>query len=83
MDDDNTLSDEQLAELERIARRREATVGLRTYGHNELARPHQRSPLLLFAANFTHVLALLPWVAAFLAFVGRLHRPQPPGTPAR
>jgi Ca2+-transporting ATPase len=51
---------------------REAARRLNTYGRNELARPRRRNPLAAFAGNFTHLLALLLWIAAFLAFVGRL-----------
>ena len=52
--------------------RREAERRLRVYGRNELARLRRRAPLPLVVANFTHLLALLLWVAAFLSFIGNL-----------
>lgn len=51
---------------------REAEQRLRSIGRNE--PPHTRGwqPLASLAGNFVHLLALLLWIAAFLAFVGNL-----------
>jgi sodium/potassium-transporting ATPase subunit alpha len=46
----------------------EATRRRAAYGPNEPVAPERRRPLLAFAANFTHTLALLLWFAAGLAF---------------
>jgi magnesium-transporting ATPase (P-type) len=51
---------------------REANRRLKTFGRNELAQYGRRNPLAMFAGNFVHLLALLLWIAAFLAFVGGL-----------
>ncbi len=45
---------------------------MRVFGRNELARHGRRNSLAIFAGNFVHLLALLLWIAAFLAFVGNL-----------
>ena len=45
---------------------------MRLLGRNELSRPGRHSSLTLLAGNFTHLLALLLWIAALLAFVGSL-----------
>jgi len=49
---------------------REAARRLEQYGPNEIRRREQRSRLRDLAAQFTHPLALLLWVAAVLAVVG-------------
>lgn len=50
--------------------RREAERRLAQHGPNEIARREQRSRLRDLAAQFTHPLALLLWVASLLAVVG-------------
>jgi len=50
----------------------EASRRLKVTGRNELARHGRRNSLAIFAGNFVHLLALLLWIAAFLAFVGNL-----------
>ena len=49
---------------------REATRRLEQHGPNEIQRREQRSRVRDLAAQFTHPLALLLWVAAALAVVG-------------
>jgi calcium-translocating P-type ATPase len=49
---------------------REATRRLEQHGPNEIRRREQRSRLRDLAAQFTHPLAMLLWVAAGLAVVG-------------
>jgi calcium-translocating P-type ATPase len=48
----------------------EAARRLATYGPNTPVRDVRTKPLLTFAANFIHTLALLLWFAAGLAFAG-------------
>ncbi len=50
----------------------EVSNRLANYGLNEIARPRRRNPLATLASNFTHLLALLLWIAALLAFIGNL-----------
>ncbi len=50
----------------------EAAQRLLTDGPNQLPSGRRRDPLRMFLANFVHVLALLLWIASFLAFVGGL-----------
>jgi magnesium-transporting ATPase (P-type) len=50
----------------------EAARRLAAIGPNEVRLRPARPLAALFAAQFTHVLALLLWIAALLAFVGRM-----------
>ena len=50
----------------------DAAGRLKEFGRNELATHGKRNSLAMFAGNFVHLLALLLWIAAFLAFVGGL-----------
>ncbi|HWQ29004.1 MAG TPA: cation-transporting P-type ATPase, partial [Dehalococcoidia bacterium] len=50
----------------------EAARRLAAFGPNEVPLRPARPLAAMFAAQFTHVLALLLWIAALLAFVGRM-----------
>jgi magnesium-transporting ATPase (P-type) len=52
--------------------RREAEQRLKAFGRNEIAPHGRRSALAMFLGNLVHILALLLWIAALLAFVGGL-----------
>ncbi|MBF2014660.1 MAG: cation-transporting P-type ATPase [Rivularia sp. T60_A2020_040] len=49
----------------------EASLRLKQHGYNELPKPQTRPLLLRFVDQLTHFMALLLWVAGFLAFVSR------------
>ncbi len=50
----------------------EATERLGTFGKNLIESGKKRSPLLAFLSNFTHLMAVLLWVAGTIAFVAGL-----------
>lgn len=52
----------------------EAAIRLKHYGYNELPEPARRSLLLRFIDQLIHFMALLLWVAGFLAFIS--HTPE-------
>ncbi len=64
--------------LERLSARagglssEEATRRQATYGKNLIESGKRRSPILAFLSNFTHLMAILLWVAGTIAFVAGL-----------
>jgi P-type Ca2+ transporter type 2C len=50
----------------------EATHRLSEYGHNVLQKVQQKSLVLKFLANFTHLMALLLWVGGIVALIAQL-----------
>lgn len=48
----------------------EAKSRLQEYGYNEIKEAKKSSALSRFLANFTHLLAILLWIASALSFVG-------------
>ena len=64
--------------LERLSARtgglssEEATRRQATYGKNLIESGKRRSPILAFLSNFTHLMAILLWVAGTIAFIAGL-----------
>ena len=50
----------------------EAAERQRSYGKNLIESARKRSPVLAFLSNFTHLMAILLWVAGVIAFVAGL-----------
>lgn len=50
----------------------EAAERQRSYGKNLIESARKRSPVLAFLSNFTHLMAILLWVAGAIAFVAGL-----------
>ncbi|SNX54631.1 cation-transporting P-type ATPase [Thermoanaerobacterium sp. RBIITD] len=48
----------------------EANARLQKYGYNEIKEVKKSSLLSRFLANFTHLLAILLWIASILSFIG-------------
>ncbi|MEG6566582.1 cation-transporting P-type ATPase [Thermoanaerobacterium saccharolyticum] len=48
----------------------EANKRLEKYGYNEIKEVKKTSMLSRFIANFTHLLAILLWIASILSFIG-------------
>ncbi|WP_270848918.1 cation-translocating P-type ATPase [Candidatus Collinsella stercoripullorum] len=51
---------------------KEAAERQRRYGKNLIESARKRSPVLAFLSNFTHLMAILLWVAGAIAFVAGL-----------
>lgn len=51
-------------------KKEEANERLQKYGYNEIKEVKKSSLLSRFLANFTHLLAILLWIASILSFIG-------------
>ncbi len=50
----------------------EATARQQRYGKNLIESGKKRSPIIAFLSNFTHLMAILLWVAGIIAFIAGL-----------